>query len=1168
VSPLVWREYTAAPLAELTNEFAELTTRLGAASGDDAAAVAAELGALRLVGAEAMVQSFMPAVDVLRLTLDGPDGTRHGIFLRQLIAAGLPRLWPLLDTSGNLYVFLEGLPGVLDLTRETALDYGIFFASEAIVADDGEFVVFPDFAALPPEYQDRARDGLPDLKRRLANPETIPGDDQGPAGLELLARTIGHLEAAVAGREPTGFSLLEYDRDDDEYFFVVFVAYGDALYAATIAISRATGIPYMASDAPIAAIGPVPRRSRLRPGKIHHAFHWVDFRFPDGTELEAPALSGDEAAAIIAGGGTIENRAITGDITFSRSVSIPRVRLGNCHLAGSLLLSGSKIGGEVHLEDVHVAGSIDLRGAEIGGALEFARCEVMLGVTLADARVTTAVRLSGFRAIELHARRLVVVRGPIAIGSEPAEGGKGPFGAIVSGSLDLSGCSTPSWITLAGTSVAADVNLANARAGGGIELGADPTQPVFVQGGLELGGCQVNADVAIRSAHVGGSVTMAGTTIGGRLRLGPAHGATSYQQIGCSIGRDLAIGYARIAGAVTLSGVQVQGTLRFELSELGSLVIEPRLVWDQGADRVTTLLPSRIRNRVEIQACEIRGELAFTGALIDERYAGRYAVELTSSRVGQGVTFWEEGLAEGRSGSDLTEYLDAVAEQVGSRKGRWVVRGYESRAPRGGWPIGFEDLPVDRPLPGKIEGADEISIRELRASLSARHVFTEVRGDVRMALCRIGGDLSLTNLRAPGRALVLEGLEIVGDLAAEWTGRRYVAPAADWAARFTGLLETAVRTMEVSGSTVKGEARLTGLRIPGGGAVDQRPIALAVRYSTIDGVLALCDVHDPPGPVDPRSRAALGGDLDVSWSTVDHLVLDGRSLGAGEAVPDRPNRLVAASATIRKLELRDPLPGEVDLADAKVSVWDFGPVDGTELLGRFRNVLGNQHPFTRNVYQEVEAYLHNAGFEDLAKAVHVDLVTRNHRNTIARLRRAPGGLRARSALVWAGFQAGLSRINRFATGNFTSELRPILCCWLPVWLMSSCYFADPARVDVASQYRRAFLDHPEPVCALLDHWTFFDSMKLTTRYVLPVVPSVGLDEVDASDELETHPLCIGAAERIRSAPRDPVARIRASFDWFRPSTVAAWARLLSWIFLSLATGTIFAKMSRTPRARG
>jgi hypothetical protein len=258
----------------------------------------------------------------------------------------------------------------------------------------------------------------------------------------------------------------------------------------------------------------------------------------------------------------------------------------------------------------------------------------------------------------------------------------------------------------------------------------------------------------------------------------------------------------------------------------------------------------------------------------------------------------------------------------------------------------------------------------------------------------------------------------------------------------------------------------------------------------------------------------------------------------------------------------------VDLADAKVVVWDFGPTEGSMLLARFRNVLENQRPFKRNVYQEVEAYLYNAGFEDLAKRIHTDLVTRHHRDTIGLLRRRPPSAARRWALAMAWLKRAGSGLNYFMTGNFTSEWRPIFVCWLPVWLISSCYFADPARIAVAPGDRPSFAEDPAPICAILDHWSAAESLKFTTRYVLPVIPSVGMEQLEAADGPEAHPRCLSTSDRIAHERPTVASRIRHAFDWLRPSTAATWARLLSWLFLSLATGTIFAKMSRTPRSRG
>jgi hypothetical protein len=332
----------------------------------------------------------------------------------------------------------------------------------------------------------------------------------------------------------------------------------------------------------------------------------------------------------------------------------------------------------------------------------------------------------------------------------------------------------------------------------------------------------------------------------------------------------------------------------------------------------------------------------------------------------------------------------------------------------------------------------------------------------------------------------------------------------------------------------------------------------------VEGVLALAD---PSTREAVFGRATIVGDLDVSWSAIDHLLLDGRSLGVGQSADGEPKRLVATNATIRKLELFDPLPGEVDLADAKVVVWDFGPIAGSMLLARFRNVLNNQRPFKRNVYQEVEAYLYNAGFEDLAKEVHTDLVSRHHRDTIALLRGRRPSAKRWLALMMAWIKLAGSKVNWLLTANFTSEGRPIYV-WLLVWLISSCYFADPARIDVVPGYRSGFVAEPAPICASLDHWNGLSSLKFTTRYVLPVISSVGFEQLEAADDLQTHRLCLAASDRIAHERPTLASRIRHGFDWLRPSTAATWARLLAWLFLSLATGTIFAKMSRTPRARG
>ena len=99
-------------------------------------------------------------------------------------------------------------------------------------------------------------------------------------------------------------------------------------------------------------------------------------------------------------------------------------------------------------------------------------------------------------------------------------------------------------------------------------------------------------------------------------------------------------------------------------------------------DSAGVLLPTKIRNRLELVACEVRGALRLSAALIDERYAGRYAVEITSSKIGQGVLFWDEELAEPRSTESLAGYLNQVAVEFGAGPEPVAVRA----VPVGGLP--------------------------------------------------------------------------------------------------------------------------------------------------------------------------------------------------------------------------------------------------------------------------------------------------------------------------------------------------------------------------------------------------------------------------------------------------------------------------------------------------
>ena len=107
----------------------------------------------------------------------------------------------------------------------------------------------------------------------------------------------------------------------------------------------------------------------------------------------------------------------------------------------------------------------------------------------------------------------------------------------------------------------------------------------------------------------------------------------------------------------------------------------------------------------------------------------------------------------------------------------------------------------------------------------------------------------------------------------------------------------------------------------------------------------------------------------------------------------------------------------------------------------------------------------------------------------------------------------MSRINWVATGNFTSEWRPLTLCLL-LWVLSTWYFFDPSRIDIAAMYKRNFAERPQPICSVLNNWGVWESAKFTARYVLPVVPSVGFDELDAGDDLD--PLDVSRCRRANS----------------------------------------------------
>jgi len=237
--------------------------------------------------------------------------------------------------------------------------------------------------------------------------------------------------------------------------------------------------------------------------------------------------------------------------------------------------------------------------------------------------------------------------------------------------------------------------------------------------------------------------------------------------------------------------------------------------------------PGIVRRKVSGSEREVRRSrvpeiksVGISSGLNGARHVAVNDVVVTSSTIGQGVTFWDEQLAELRSDDDIAAYLGPPSRTARAQRVGWLFKPSTSAWPRSGWPIVWDELSDQETIGvGGVGGGravDDISFRELRANLSVQHVTTTVDGDVRIALCKIGGDLSLTNLRAAGQRLVLEGLDIDGDLVADWTGRRYTdahtSPPDSWLQNYVGLLSTtaAILTATLCTSSSASGAPISG----------------------------------------------------------------------------------------------------------------------------------------------------------------------------------------------------------------------------------------------------------------------------------------------------------------------------------------------------------------------
>ena len=321
--------------------------------------------------AQRLIQSFMTGTDLLQLDLNVEGKSSSLGFSSGSGSRRASRHCGLSSTTQPICTrFSRRSPGPSTEPKKRYWS-NLFFANEAIVADEGSFTIYPDFPALPEPYAEALRGNLGNLRTELEKQrkEAEQESSNGEPKHKLLERTLAHVDAALAGHEALGFNSVEYDRNEDHYFFVIFMTYSNGLFSAKIAVNRATGAPTMTDDQPLAEIPEPTRPPRLPQLVVSPALTPRIGPVADGAARPDCAPFRPRRLPIFAHGSALEDTTVEGDLALPRSASLTSLRIRNSGINGSLILTGLPVSGEVQIENLRVSGGIDLRNARVGGSM-------------------------------------------------------------------------------------------------------------------------------------------------------------------------------------------------------------------------------------------------------------------------------------------------------------------------------------------------------------------------------------------------------------------------------------------------------------------------------------------------------------------------------------------------------------------------------------------------------------------------------------------------------------------------------------------------------------------------------------------------------------------------------------------------------------------------------
>ena len=758
-------------------------------------------------------------------------------------------------------------------------------------------------------------------------------------------------------------------------------------------------------------------------------------------------------------------------------------------------------------DNLRVEGSLSMMRAEVAGRLSCNHSEIKSDFRLDGARVRgdLSLRHAALGALLTDAREMYkgAVADAAGLPEEPCR---------IDGKLDLTSASIAGDVHLVGITIGGELTMQATNIRGSLRCRPGNNLPNQVRGGVSLLVASIKGIVDFSGTWIGvraylsgaklenalsftgvninrGDLSLEDASIGGMLLLRAVR--REKKLLRCKIGRSAWLLGVTVAGSLDASGARIGGMLMLQNANIGQNFLAKTLEgFRTQINGGLHLNGARVRGGVELGGAILRGDFDLDGASI----AGDFIVgpgvndddaewRLVRSQV-EGLLHAESAIIGKRVVlAGLTVGRADPAPDAAVAKDRGVT--FTGARVGGEFSLSCEDV-MKEFLQAKMADSEdrEIALRAApKLSEEGRRERTTISGNLRLNRAQLLGGVLLDGA-------VVEGEIDVRDANVRASINCRPLPPGDGQPALRACAERAdFETLDMTG-----DMNLTGLEIGRGqaGAGD-----LVLRDAKIRGRLELSPAEDAQGVAQDAACTFIAGKLHLDAAEISHVVLSGRNFGdetparrlavrewladrwrrfdsllllifeGGRAETRKEVRFGLERATIGRLEIKEPLPGTIDLSNLKVDRWDL-PEDRSS----YKKMLESSYPFKKSNYLAVENVLRNAGDDEKADEAHVCMRRRDRRSTKSRWK------------ILLDLFLDLSI-------KYGTTSKRIVCAMLLLFALSVLLFRDPNHLEYGIA-PTAQVPHAE-ISPAPANWNLGDAVLFAARLNIPII-SLGGDE--------------------------------------------------------------------------